>query len=95
LFRCYFQDGKDIGDIDNLVAVAVEAGLDEIETAAYLASDEGMEETVAETQEAHRLGISGVPCFIFDGKYAVSGAQGPEVFSQVFDLALKPDEAEA
>ena len=95
LFRCYFQDGKDIGDIDNLVAVAVEAGLDEIETAAYLASDEGMEETVAETQETHRLGISGVPCFIFDGKYAVSGAQGPEVFSQVFDLALKPDEAEA
>ena len=54
LFRCYFQDGKDIGDIDNLVAVAVEAGLNEAETAAYLRVDEGVDVIVAETQEAHR-----------------------------------------
>jgi predicted DsbA family dithiol-disulfide isomerase len=93
LFRCYFEEGKDIGDIDVLAAVAGEAGLDEAEAAAYLASEEGVEQTLAETREAQQLGISGVPCFIFDGKYAVSGAQGPEVFSQVFDLALQPDEA--
>ncbi len=92
LFRRYFVDGKDIGEIDVLAAAAEEAGLDEAAAAAYLASDEGVEQTLAETQEAHQLGISGVPCFIFDGKYAVSGAQGPEVFSQVFDLALQPDD---
>ena len=93
LFRCYFEDGKDIGDIDVLAAAAGEAGLDEADAAAYLASDEGVEQTITESQEAQQRGISGVPCFIFDGKYAVSGAQGPEVFAQVFDLALQPDDA--
>lgn len=95
LFRCYFENGDDIGNVDVLAGIAAEAGLDETNAVAYLASEEGVEQTIAETQEAHRLGISGVPCFIFDGKYAVSGAQGPEVFSQVFDLALQPDEAKS
>ena len=94
LFRAYFLDGKDIGDIDVLVEAAAAAGLDEAEARAYLSGEEGAEQARAESLEAHRLGISGVPCFIFDGKYAVSGAQEPEVFSQVFDLALQPDEAE-
>ncbi len=93
LFRGYFVDGKDIGETDVLTSIAGEAGLDEAEAAAYLASEEGVEQTLEETREAQQLGISGVPCFIFDGKYAVSGAQGPEVFSQVFDLALQPHEA--
>ena len=67
------------------------AGLKESEARAYLTGKEGVEETKAEAWEAKRLGISGVPCFVFEGKYAVSGAQEPEVFSQVFDLALQPD----
>lgn len=94
LFRSYFLAGQDIGDIDVLVAVAAAAGLDESEARAYLSGEEGVEQARDESLEAHRLGISGVPCFIFDGKYAVSGAQGPEVFSQVFDLALQPDDAD-
>ena len=94
LFRSYFLNGEDIGEIDVLVDIAVAAGLDEAEARTYLSGSEGVEQAQAESQEAHRLGISGVPCFIFDGKYAVSGAQEPEVFSQVFDLALQPDEAD-
>ena len=94
LFRSYFIAGQDIGDIDVLVEVATAAGLDESEARAYLSGEEGVEQARTESLEAHRLGISGVPCFIFDGKYAVSGAQGPEVFSQVFDLALQPDDAD-
>ncbi len=98
LFRSYFLEGNDIGDVDILAEVAAAAGLDQAEAKAkakaYLSSEEGVEQTRAETQEAHRLGISSVPCFIFDGKYAVSGAQEPEVFSQVFDLALQPDDAD-
>jgi len=94
LFRSYFIAGQDIGDIDVLVEVAAAAGLDESEARAYLSGEEGVEQARAESLEAHRLGISGVPCFIFDGKYAVSGAQEPEVFSQVFDLALQPDDAD-
>ena len=92
LFRAYFLSGKDIGEIDVLAEAAGATGLKKSEARAYLASEEGMEETKAEAWEAKRLGISGVPCFVFDGKYAVSGAQEPEVFSQVFDLALQPDE---
>ena len=94
LFRSYFLSGRDIGDIDVLVEVAATAGLDETEARAYLSGEEGVEQAQAESSEAHRLGISGVPCFIFDGKYAVSGAQEPEVFSQVFDLALQPDDTD-
>ncbi|MDA1354963.1 MAG: DsbA family oxidoreductase [Proteobacteria bacterium] len=94
LFRSYFMAGQDIGDIEVLVKVAAAAGLDETEARAYLSGEEGVEQARAESLEAHRLGISGVPCFIFDGKYAVSGAQEPEVFSQVIDLALQPDEAD-
>lgn len=93
LFRSYFLDGKDIGKIDVLTDVAAAAGLDAAEARAYLSGEEGAEQARAESLESHRLGISGVPCFIFDGKYAVSGAQEPEVFSQVFDLALQPDDA--
>lgn len=94
LFRSYFLSGRDIGDIDVLVEVAAMAGLNETEARAYLSGEKGIEQAQAESSEAHRLGISGVPCFIFDSKYAVSGAQGPEVFLQVFDLALQPDGAD-
>ena len=94
LFRSYFLDGKNIGKIDVLTDVAAAAGLDAAEARAYLSGEEGAAQARAESLESHRLGISGVPCFIFDGKYAVSGAQEPEVFSQVFDLALQPDDAE-
>jgi len=92
LFRAYFLEGKDIGEINVLVEASGAAGLKESEARDYLASKQGTEETKAEAWEAKRLGISGVPCFVFDGKYAVSGAQDPEVFLQVFDLAMQPDE---
>ncbi len=92
LFRAYFLEGKDIGEINVLVEASGAAGLKESEARDYLASEQGTEETKAEAWEAKRLGISGVPCFVFDGKYAVSGAQDPEVFLQVFDLAMQPDE---
>ena len=95
LFRRYFEDGRDIGDVGVLAELAAEAGLDRDEALAYLNSDEGAEEVKAEASYVSRLGISGVPCFILDGKYAVSGAQEPEVFVQALDLSLqKAQEAE-
>ena len=54
---------------------------------AFLESDEDTEIILAEDELARRLGVNGVPCFIIDRKYAVSGAQSPEVLVQVFDLA--------
>lgn len=89
LFRGYFEDARNIGDLEVLIELAAEAGLDGADARAYLESDAGRQEVEAESAQAGRLGIHGVPCFIFEGKYAVSGAQEPAVFNQVFDLILQ------
>ncbi len=79
LHKAHFTDGQDIGSVDVLTAVAVETGLNEAAVRAFLASDEGVAEVQAEIDAAHQLGISSVPTFVFAGKYAVSGAQDPDV----------------
>jgi len=87
LFRGYFEDGFDIGDLDTLVECAGRAGLDRELARQFLLSDEGRQEVVASDVYARRLGINGVPCFIVNRKYAVSGAQPPSAFVEVFNLA--------
>jgi len=95
LFQAYFIDGRNVGDPATLAKIAGEAGLDETAAARYLAGDEDTEQVLAEDAFARKLGIGGVPCFIFDGKYAVSGAQEPEAFLPVFDLVAGGGQAEA
>ena len=63
------------------------AGVEEERARRYLLSDEGRQEVVASDVYARRLGINGVPCFIVNRKYAVSGAQPPSAFVEVFNLA--------
>lgn len=87
LFRAYFEEGLDIGDLDTLVDCARRAGLAEDLARQFLLSDEGRQEVVASDVYARRLGINGVPCFIVNRKYAVSGAQPPSAFVEVFNLA--------
>jgi predicted DsbA family dithiol-disulfide isomerase len=87
LFRAYFEDGHDIGDLDTLVECARRAGLAEDAARNFLLSEEGRQEVVASDVYARRLGINGVPCFIVNRKYAVSGAQPPSAFVEVFNLA--------
>lgn len=86
LFHAYFLGGRDIGDPDVLATVAAEAGLDRHAASAYLLSDRDADAVIAEDARARRMGIQGVPCFIFDKRYAVSGAQEPEYFLPLFDL---------
>jgi predicted DsbA family dithiol-disulfide isomerase len=88
LFEGYFLQGRDVGDLAALAQIAGEAGLDERETRAFLAGDAERDEIVAEDRNARRLGVNAVPCFIFAGQYAISGAQEPEFFLPVFDLVL-------
>jgi len=88
LFEGYFLQGRDVGDLATLAAIAAEAGLDEREARAFLAGDSERDEIVAEDRNARRLGVNAVPCFIFAGQYAISGAQEPEFFLPVFDLVL-------
>ena len=87
LFKAYFEQGLDIGDLETLVECARRAGIDELRARRYLMSDEGRQEVVASDVYARRLGINGVPCFIVNRKYAVSGAQPPSAFVEVFNLA--------
>jgi predicted DsbA family dithiol-disulfide isomerase len=88
LFHAYFVEGRDIGEIATLAAIAEENGLDRGEAALYLETHGGRDETLAEDRGARRLGINAVPCFIIEGGYAISGAQEPEFFFPLFDLVL-------
>jgi predicted DsbA family dithiol-disulfide isomerase len=88
LFEGYFLQGRDVGDVATLAKIAAEAGLDQREARAFLSGDSERDEIVAEDRNARRLGVNAVPCFIFAGQYAISGAQEPEFFLPVFDLVL-------
>ena len=83
LFVAYFVETRDVGDIDVLAAVAGEVGLDAQAVRAYLLSDEDDALIREEDAFARRMGIHGVPCFVIDRKFMVSGAQPPEIISQV------------
>lgn len=82
LFKAYFTDGKNVADIDTLVGLATETGLDGDVARQMLESDENKDAVQADIAQAAQYGIQGVPFFIFEGKYAISGAQGAEAFSQ-------------
>ncbi len=84
LFRRYFIDNEDIGDAETLAAAAAEAGMDADMVRERLSDDTDDESVRAEAQHASQMGITGVPTFIIDNKYAVQGAQTSDVFLQVF-----------
>ncbi|MEO5323625.1 DsbA family oxidoreductase [Mesorhizobium sp. CC13] len=75
LFSSYFEQGKNIGDHRVLVEAAREAGMDTAVVEALLPTDADRDEVTNEIVTASRMGISGVPCFLLEGKYAVMGAQ--------------------
>jgi predicted DsbA family dithiol-disulfide isomerase len=97
VMRAYFEEGCDIGDIETLVRLGVEAGLAERECRAALILRAGQDGVIAAERHASVLGITGVPTFIFDGIYTVSGAQEvgtlAGVFDQVADFAAARDAA--
>lgn len=95
LFDAYFLRGEDIGDLEVLTAAAEVGGLDAAAARAFLESDAEAQDVRAEDQAARQAGISGVPCFIFNGHHALAGAHPPEVLHQLFDLAMQEEAAEA
>jgi len=95
LFVGYFTEGADIGDSNTLATLAGDAGL-EIEPARrFLAGEQGRDLVMQDLSLAYRMGITGVPCFILDGRYALPGAHEPEAFQPMFDLALQEAEPAA
>jgi predicted DsbA family dithiol-disulfide isomerase len=86
LFTAYFEDGRDIGNRAVLADIAAECSFVRAKVADWLAGESALEEVLGEDRSARRLGIAGVPCFILDGGYSISGAQEPEFFFPLFDL---------
>jgi predicted DsbA family dithiol-disulfide isomerase len=89
VMRAYFEEGCDIGDLNELVRLGVEAGLSERETRSALVLRQGQDGVVAAERHATALGIAAVPTFIFDGQYTVSGAQESETLVRIFDQVMK------
>ena len=89
LFRSYFVEGKNIGDLTTLAHAAAEAGLDRTEIEEFLAGDKGTAEVKAEETVGRRLGIRGVPYFVLNGRISLSGAQPPDIIVSAFQQAEK------
>jgi predicted DsbA family dithiol-disulfide isomerase len=93
LLKAYFTDGLNIGDPDVLADCAAEIGYERDEIVDFLAGEGGTAEVAAELHDAYENGITAVPTYVLDGRWAVPGAQEPETFAQVLrrmaDRAVK------
>jgi len=83
LFRGYFVEGAHVGKIDELAAMAAEVGLDPAEAERALTANTFLPAVKADVRQAARYGINGVPFFVFDEQYGVSGAQPEQVFTEI------------
>jgi len=83
LMSAYFTEGKHVGRIDDLVALADEVGLDADAARVALEQNAYLDAVRADQAQAQAYGIQGVPFFVIDGKYGVSGAQPAEAFTQI------------
>ena len=95
LMDLYFTEGGDLSDRETLVKAAAEVGLDADAVRTALASEEDVAEVEREALSAKEAGIEGVPCFIFGGKFAVSGAQAPEYLAEMIARAANEPDAGA
>jgi predicted DsbA family dithiol-disulfide isomerase len=87
LMELYFSEGGDLSDRSVLVQAAADCGMDADEVRRRLGTDDDVARVEAEANSAKEAGIDGVPCFIFGGLSAVSGAQAPEYLAQAIERA--------
>ena len=87
VYKAYFEDGLNIGDVDTLVSLGKEFGFDQKQLKQQLCSDTALAEVVEEAETARNLGISSVPFFVINNKVSISGSQSVEVFIQ----AIQPE----
>ena len=79
-FRAYFTEGRDLASVEELISLGEEAGLAETDIHAAIASEEMAYRVSQDIQEGVNLGVRGVPFFVFDRKYGISGAEPIQVF---------------
>lgn len=87
VYAAYFEHGRNIGDVDELIAIGAENGL--TVTKDQLRDPAQRDAVLADAQRATQVGVTGVPFFVINNRYAFSGAQPPEVFTQVMDQITK------
>ncbi len=89
LFRAYFTEGKNIDDYATLLQMGSEIGLDAVLLRIALENGSFADDVRADIEEAGELGLQGVPFFVFNRRYAVSGAQDPKTFLETLEKAFE------
>lgn len=87
LFRRYFTQGRDVGDVEELAAAASAVDLDGAAALDMLSGADETDKVMAELALARSAGISGVPCFVLDGRFAIPGAQPVDTMRQLIERA--------
>lgn len=91
LFSAYFERGLDIGDTEILSLLGDEIGLDKRSVTKHLNSDDDLNAIYNENGRLHRMGITGVPSYIFNSSQAIAGAQEPEILTRLMDMTVLKD----
>jgi len=94
LLKAYFIEGRHVGRVDDLADLAAEIGLDRADVVRSLTEDEYLADVRGDQALAQEYGIQGVPFFVIDDKYGVSGAQAAETFAQVLEQVWTERDAE-
>ncbi|HEY6613249.1 MAG TPA: DsbA family oxidoreductase [Vicinamibacterales bacterium] len=89
LYKAYFTEQRSVFDVEPLVSLAVEEGLDATEVREALESDRYVDAVRRDLEEARMLGVTGVPFFVIDGRHGISGAQATEVFTRALVMACQ------
>jgi predicted DsbA family dithiol-disulfide isomerase len=87
LLKAYFSEGKNVDDFSTLISLGKEIGLEEEKIKMMLESDQFAAAVVQDIYESRQLGVKGVPFFVLDRKFGISGAQPDEVFEQTLEKA--------
>ena len=93
LFKAYFTDNKNVGNLEVLTDLAASIGLDKVKAADYLASDAGKDAVQNDILEAQRISVRGVPFFFVNKTYAISGAQPISTMAQILRQAYAENNA--
>ncbi|SEB70040.1 DsbA family oxidoreductase [Paenibacillus sp. GP183] len=91
IYQAYFEDGRDIGSVDVLLEIAKEVGLAADGLAERLRAKEGLEQVEDDLEFAREVGITGVPFFIINDKYALTGAQPSSTILQAMEQVVQKE----
>lgn len=92
LFVSYFSDGVDIGEPEALAELAADVGMNHGQVLRQLTNEAGVNSVYSANARSHRMGINGVPCFLFNDAFSMAGAQEVEVLVRMVDLAAETSE---